>query len=78
MKAATRIPSPGPRADFPAAWAELTGYVQAAVDDGGTINPAGMLAYMAELKRAALAPVREWTDPAGVPPVKPQQRGGRS
>jgi hypothetical protein len=57
----TRIP-PMPQDDYGAAWAELTGYVQQAADDGGVIEPAGLLTYLAELKRAALAPVREWMD----------------
>lgn len=33
------------------AWTELLGYVDEAVADGGRIDPAGMRAYMAELKR---------------------------
>ena len=56
-----RIP-PVPGDNYGAAWAELTGFVQEAVDDGGTINPADMLTYLRELKRTALAPVREWMD----------------
>lgn len=57
----TRIPR-WPQDEFAAAWTELTGYVQQAVDDGGAIKPADLMAYMAELKRTALAPVREWMD----------------
>ncbi|MCB5168028.1 hypothetical protein LG634_24775 [Streptomyces bambusae] len=50
-----------PTADYASAWTELTGYVQEAVDDGGTITPADLLAYMTELRGKALAEVREWT-----------------
>ncbi|MFJ7269383.1 hypothetical protein ACIQV3_22525 [Streptomyces sp. NPDC099050] len=49
-----------PVADYASAWTELTGYVQEAVDDGGTIAPADLLAYMSELRGKALAPAREW------------------
>lgn len=49
-----------PTTDYASAWTELTGYVQEAVDDGGTITPADLLAYMQELRRKALAPAREW------------------
>jgi hypothetical protein len=53
--------TPGyPQAGYASAWRELASYVQQAVDDGGTIDPAGMLAYLAELKREAMKPVREW------------------
>ena len=51
-----------PGDNYGAAWAELTGFVQEAVDDGGTIQPADLLTYLTELKRTALAPVREWMD----------------
>lgn len=51
-----------PQDDYGGCWAELTGYVQEAVSDGGVIQPADMLTYLAELKRKALAPVREWMD----------------
>jgi hypothetical protein len=57
----TRIP-PMPQDNYGAAWAELTGYVQQAADDGGVIDPAGLLTYLGELRRTALAPVREWMD----------------
>ena len=57
----TRIP-PMPQDDYGASWAELTGYVQEAVADGGVIKPAEFLIYLAELKRAALKPVTEWMD----------------
>ncbi|MFB6805427.1 hypothetical protein [Streptomyces sp. NPDC056387] len=49
-----------PTTDYASAWTELTGYVQEAVDDGGTITPADLLAYMTELRGQALAPAREW------------------
>lgn len=53
--------SPGiPPADYPGVWAELTGHVQAAVEDGDPIDAADLLAYLRELKRKAQAPVREW------------------
>ena len=49
-----------PPADFGSVWPELRGYVQEAVDDGGQINPVDLLAYLDELKRKAMAPVRDW------------------
>ncbi len=49
-----------PRADYGSVWTELTGYVQEAVDDGGQIDPADLLAYLRELRRKAQAPTREW------------------
>lgn len=49
-----------PAAEWSGAWAALTGYVQAAESDGGQIDPSLMLQYMSELKRGALAPVKEW------------------
>ena len=49
-----------PRGDWSAAWAELNGYVQEACADGGMIDPADLRSFMVELKRKALAPVREW------------------
>lgn len=53
--------APGiPPADYPGVWAELTGYVQVAAEDGEPINAADLLAYLRELKRKAQAPVREW------------------
>lgn len=57
----------GPTADWSSTWAELTGYVQQAKDDGGQIDPADLLAYMSELKRKALAPVRAWMAAIGKP-----------
>ena len=51
-----------PQDSYGAAWAELTGYVQEAVDDGGVIKPAALLTYLTELRRAALKPVAEWMD----------------
>lgn len=49
-----------PTADWSGAWAELTGYVDGARLDGGTIDPAALADYLVELKRKALAPVRDW------------------
>lgn len=61
-----------PPADWSGSWAELTGYVQAARDGGGTIDPAALEDYLVELKRRALAPVRDWMretlDKKGRPP----------
>ncbi len=50
------MPSPA----YGAAWTELTGYVQAAIEDGAPIEPTALAAYMRELKRRALTPVRDW------------------
>jgi hypothetical protein len=49
-----------PPADYATAWAELTGYVQQARDDGGQIDPERLLVYMRELRHNALAAGREW------------------
>lgn len=49
-----------PSADYGAVWTELTGYVREAVSDGGTIDPSTLLTYLSELRRRAIAPVREW------------------
>lgn len=49
-----------PATDYASAWAELVGFVREAVDDGGTITPVDLHAYMTELRGKALAPVREW------------------
>jgi hypothetical protein len=54
------IANPIPYADFASPWVELRGYVQQAEDDKDQINPVDLLTYMDELKRRALAPVREW------------------
>jgi hypothetical protein len=54
-----------PSADWGAAWAELTGYVSEAAEGGGTIDPASLQLYMTELRRRALAPVREHLRQAG-------------
>jgi hypothetical protein len=51
-----------PTADWSMSWAELTGYVAQALDDGTQIDPAQLLQYLSELKRKALAPVRDWMD----------------
>lgn len=48
------------RANYGEVWTELTGYVQEAVDDGGTIDPAHMRDYMQELKTRAMEPIRSW------------------
>jgi hypothetical protein len=50
-----------PMADWSGSWAELTGYVDGARLDGGTIDPAQLADYLVELKRKALAPVWGWT-----------------
>lgn len=49
-----------PTADWSGAWAELTGYVDGARLDGGTIDPALLADYLDELKRKALGPLRDW------------------
>jgi hypothetical protein len=49
-----------PPADLGSVWPELRGYVQQAADDGSQINPQDLLPYMDELKRRAMAPVRDW------------------
>jgi hypothetical protein len=51
-----------PRARYQEVWAELTGYVQQARDDGEAIDPAELLRYMAELRQRALAPIRDWME----------------
>jgi hypothetical protein len=60
---ATRIvwePNGIPQAAYSDVWPELTGWVQAAQEDGEQIDPAELLAYMRELRHRALAPIREW------------------
>ncbi len=62
---ATRVvwqPNAIPQAVYGDVWPELTGWVQAAEEDGEQIDPTELLAYMRELKRRALAPVREWVN----------------
>ena len=54
-----------PRADYGAAWAELTGYVTQARNDGDQIDPAELLSYLAELKHRALSPIRDWLKSMG-------------
>lgn len=49
-----------PRAEWSDAWAQLTGYVTEARDEGAQIDPTRLLDYMTELRRQALAPIREW------------------
>ncbi|PVC73503.1 hypothetical protein [Streptomyces sp. CS081A] len=64
---ATRIvwePQAVPQARYGDVWPELTGWVQAAQEDGKQIDPAQLLEYMRELKQRALAPVRQWVDEA--------------
>lgn len=56
------VPPPPPKAEWSGAWAELTGYVQQARDDETEIDPSMLLDYLGELRRKALAPVREWMD----------------
>ncbi|MFD1546958.1 hypothetical protein [Nonomuraea guangzhouensis] len=54
------IPNPIPAADYDSVCAELRGYVEHAVDDGGMIAPELLLDYLDELKRRALTPARQW------------------
>lgn len=49
-----------PQSDYPSVWAELTGWVQAAEEDGEMIDPADLLAYLRELKGRAQEPIRDW------------------
>jgi len=49
-----------PRADYGSVWTELTGWVQAAHEDGDRIDPADLLTYLRELRHRALAPTRDW------------------
>ena len=49
-----------PPADYGSVWVELRGYVGYAATDGGLINADDLLAYMDELKRKAMTPVRDW------------------
>lgn len=58
-----------PRPTYSGAWAELTGYVQEAIEDGGTIAPAALATYMRELRHKALAGVREWMTRTANPDV---------
>ncbi|MFF5451847.1 hypothetical protein ACFY40_11480 [Streptomyces sp. NPDC012950] len=55
-------PTAIPQARYADVWPELTGWVQAAQEDGEQIDPAQFLEYMRELKQRALAPVRQWVD----------------
>jgi hypothetical protein len=48
------------RTGYADVWTELTGWVQAAAEDGDRIDPAELLAYMRELRHRALAPMRDW------------------
>lgn len=65
------------RAAYGDAWTELTGYVSEAVADGGQIDPIQMRDYMRELKRRALAPMRQWmTDTTSGPAAAPGSAGG--
>ncbi|MFJ5804835.1 hypothetical protein [Streptomyces sp. NPDC093093] len=62
---ATRVvwePAAIPQARYSDVWPELVGWVQAAQEDGEQIDPAQLLEYLGELKRRALAPVRQWMD----------------
>ena len=53
---------PIPQPDWSGAWAELTGYVREARDDGCALIAEDLLIYMRELEHKALAPVRAWMD----------------
>lgn len=57
-----RPPNPIPNADYGSSWTELRGYVQQAARDGDHLNPDDLLAYLDELHRRALAPVKEWME----------------
>lgn len=62
---------PEPAVEWPAAWSELTGYVQAAVDNPSADDAARILAVMRDLKRRRNAPIGAWikniTDPEEAP-----------
>lgn len=49
-----------PVAEWQSSWVVLTGYVSSAVDDGNPIDAKDMLAFMVQLKREALAPIKAW------------------
>lgn len=51
-----------PPIDYGDAWKAVTGYVTQAQADEDQIDPDALLIYMGELKRAALAPGREYLD----------------
>lgn len=54
-------PEPMPEPEWSIAWTELSGYVEEARADGGTIDPAVLADYMAELKeRHVTGPIRAW------------------
>jgi|SRR5450755_443965 hypothetical protein len=54
-----------PKAEWGESWAELTGYVRQAREDGGMISPADLEKFLAELRRKALKPVREYLNRIG-------------
>lgn len=47
------------------AWMELTGYVDAAVDDGEPIDATRLRGYMRELQERWRKPMREWASALG-------------
>ncbi len=49
-----------PQSDYSGAWAELTGYVTAAHQEGVRLEPRDLLQYMRELRHRALEPIRKW------------------
>ncbi|NML55331.1 hypothetical protein HHL19_16295 [Streptomyces sp. R302] len=62
---ATRVvwePTAIPQAEYSSVWPELIGWVQAAQEDGEQITPEELLAYLSELKRRAMEPVRRWME----------------
>lgn len=55
-------PNPPPHVTLVSEWRQLRGYVEAAVNDGGTLTPANVLTFMDELYREGMAPLRGWMD----------------
>ncbi|MGW3196278.1 hypothetical protein ACWDBD_17165 [Streptomyces sp. NPDC001118] len=49
-----------PTPDYASAWADLSGYVDQAVEDGKPIDPKILRAYMQQLRRKAMNPPRDW------------------
>jgi hypothetical protein len=70
-----RVADSAPRADWSGSWAELTGYVRQAAEDGTPIDAAAMAAYLDELKHRAMAPVREWMDALTAPTEETETDG---
>jgi len=51
-----------PQAGWGGAWMELRSYVDQAREDGKPVRAEALADFMDELKRKALAPVRDWMD----------------